>query len=375
MATYLVHRCHYNNPSEKRMKKFDQDPTILDWFRNRWPSSSDSDTDYYQLLDQELGFSVYGLASIFSSAVENDLPPPEDENQLSDYLEEHLYVEGEVIFQDLLIQAFTDDDELEQAYYFFDDRFLKVHSDHAAFLMHSDWKLPTQYSKGGFQPNARTEVGQMFQGEGRTYFAISEAVDSANLDPIPAVVFPGVRLPDFPKALFSTEPTASWPKELLLIRGLMFANADQLPEQEQHLVEAIVQDPGSEDAWGVYSDWLQEHGMPPLHIVLFERAMERLMNYTPDEYANEFGMSKWPLPLNEAKELLDANPAKFPGKSNFQTSSHLVQTSLHVDQWEWGKHGPKDLYFQWWIFDDCWASGNPALAQGLLQFCADWRMR
>ena len=288
MATYVVHRCHYNNPSEKSLRKFEGDDTVLDWFRSRWVvlrDASEENSAYDQLLE-EFGFNIYGLASLFEAANENNIAAPESDEQLAGYLDEYLYVEGEVKYKPHLLQAITDDDEFEQAYYFFDDIYLKKNSGKVAFLMHDDWKLPTEFGKGKFQPDSRVEVGHLFSNHGTVYFAYSECVDSANLDPIVPTAFSGVRLPDFPQMLFSVTPTDDWPKELVMLRSMMFCSTENLPAAEKVFVEEIHKNPVDPGPWMVYSDWLAEHQAPPMHIGFLNRAMDGLKQVSPSEIYN-----------------------------------------------------------------------------------------
>src|SRR5271170_6372480 len=95
MAVYFVFRSHYDDPSGKRLKRFD-DATLLDWFRNHWAELADPDTGDPNRLGDLLGF--WWLSSLFYSAQENRLPPPDSEERLREYIEEHLYSEGEVVF-------------------------------------------------------------------------------------------------------------------------------------------------------------------------------------------------------------------------------------------------------------------------------------
>src|SRR5690606_32014072 len=67
---------------------------------------------------------------------------PANADALGESLEEHLYVEGELRFEPHCIQVLTNDDELDVAYYIFDDQFLTENRDKAEFLLQNQFELP-----------------------------------------------------------------------------------------------------------------------------------------------------------------------------------------------------------------------------------------
>ncbi len=371
MATYLVYRCHYNNPSEKKLVKFEADDTLLDWFANRWQKFQGSEPA--NELEREIGFDVYGLWSIFERALENNLDPPTGYAQLKAYLDEHLYTEGGVELEPHFVQVGTDDDEIEVAYYLFDDEFLKKDGERVAFLMHDDWKLPTTYKpKGNFQPNERVEMAQLFGGKGNTYFARSEIVDSINFDPVWPVCFHGVRLPDWPKLLFSVEPSEAWPAEIRLLRSAFFFGRNELDGPERLLVDEIYREPENANNWDVYSDWLQDHGREALHITFLNRAFETAILVEPEMIPLDFGLSAWPEPEVELAKLIDASEPRV-GKSKMAVSEHLAQACPFYTSFEYPNR-KYEIHHQWWLFDDCWAKKNQDLANGLMKFCCGWEI-
>ncbi len=392
MATYLVHRCHYNNPSEKALVKFEDDETVLAWFQNRWQRLAEAETNgtcSYDLLTEEFGFSVYGLGSIFQSAGEQNLASPKNDRTLKEYVAKHLYTESTAEYRPHFLQVYTNDDEIELCYFIFDDHFLKTNSSSMAFLMHDDWELPTEFTEPtDIQPantifkhkrNIKTERAKPFaksdDKQGRVYFATSVCIDSANLDPIKPVVFSGLRLPDFPRLLFAKTPDTSWPPDVKLIRSMMFFGRENLSETERPFVDLIHDDPANPDHWHVYSDWLQEHQRPPLHVTFLRRAFEGIRQISPDHsFALEFGQTAWPEPEKEAEELVKKSPSRGPEKSHIAVSEHLAQACLFYANFEFQKIA-KVLHHQWWLFDDCWANANKDLADGLLRFCVDWRAK
>jgi hypothetical protein len=57
--------------------------------------------------------------------------------------------------------------------------------------------------------------------------------------------------------------------------------------------------------------------------------------------------------------------------SRVATSAHLAQLCwciANAPAWASGR----DVYEQWYLFDDVWAAGNPHLAAGILRFATRW---
>ncbi|MFO0891092.1 MAG: hypothetical protein U0790_18350 [Isosphaeraceae bacterium] len=123
MSTYFVYRSHYAGPSGRHVRRFDSE-SVLGWFQRAWEPAKRAE-DAYAWVKSEIGADVYGFASLFENARENDLSPPTSDGQLMAYLDEHLYVEGEIKYEPHALQVLTDDDEIELAYYLFDDEYVQ----------------------------------------------------------------------------------------------------------------------------------------------------------------------------------------------------------------------------------------------------------
>ena len=131
-------------------------------------------------------------------ARELSLPVPKSDKQLKDYLTDHLYVESEMKYQPHLLQVWTNDDEIELAYFFFDDHYLQRHPGRAAYLLHEDWKLPTASAEGPWKTSIPTQpLTPARRQPGTTYLALLTFCDSLNLcDLTGAWHLKGVRVPD-----------------------------------------------------------------------------------------------------------------------------------------------------------------------------------
>jgi hypothetical protein len=209
MSAYFVYRSHYEGPSAKHVKRF-EDPSVLDWFRSHWQGAADMAA--HRRAEELLGCHVYGFGSLLKAIEEHGLDAPRTNAGLRDLLEEHLYVGGEIRHKPHLIQVLTNDDELGMAYYFFDDHFLAKRADRAAYLLHADWKLPAGHDDGGFKP--AVSARRLTPGgpaAGTTYLAFLAYYDSGNLEDLEgAVRIEGVRLPDLTPYLARVTPGEEW---------------------------------------------------------------------------------------------------------------------------------------------------------------------
>ncbi len=337
MSVYFVYRSHYEGPSGKHVRVLDGD-SVLGWFQSAWERAKAAG-DVAEWLKAELGCEVYGFASIFEAARDETLPPPETDRKLKSYLEEHLYVEGEVHFDPHAIQVLTDDDEIELAYFLFDDRYLRENPGRAAYLLHEEWSLPTTSSEVPSRPEIEVkQLGPPGAGMGTTYLAFLACYDSLNLTDLyvegPCRI-EGVRLPQFCDLLMKAKPDERWPFELRLLRSQLAPS-----------------DPSGDR---------------------LRSALGRATRFPVGEITNSMNHSGWGLgPIDQARSEFESVLAHStvrvggydPSKSLFGVGEHLAQLCLHV--------GEDEMYHQWIIFDDLWAGEHLALAEGLLRYAKRW---
>jgi uncharacterized protein (TIGR02996 family) len=368
MTVYFVYRSHYDNPSTKHLKRFD-DASVLDWFRNRWEHLVHADKAR-ERLKALLGCSVYGFATLFEAAAEHRLPAPATDRKLDQYLNEHLYSEGPIQYQPHLLSVQTDDDELELAYYFFDDHYLARHGKRAAFLLNEDWQLPAGAADKGARPSEPTiELKPAGRGEGATYFAFLAWYDSGNLSDLEGGYrIKGVRLPELARHLALVKPQEGWPFELRLLRSQLFAEAGKPGGPEEGFLQEIRNNPGDDTPWLVYSDWLQEHGHKPAGSVILQRALAGASRCPVGFVCNslsvrEFGLGDIPEARQELKGLVKqvGRPAKSTAKLPVHVEEHVAQVSLEPGMWH-----------HWVLFDDLWAGAHRDLANAVLRYARTW---
>jgi uncharacterized protein (TIGR02996 family) len=385
MAVYIVYRSHYS-PACKQVKRFD-DATVLDWFRNHWDRLTGAD-DPYRELAELLGFEVYGFGSLFEHAAEHGLPPPKSNKQLERYLDEHLYSEGPILCRPHVLTVQTDDDDLQVAYYIFDEVYLGRYPARAASLVHEDWRLPGGYAdSGSFEPAEPTDDrGPHGTGAGDTYVVLECYLDSCNYEEMGmASRIRGIRLPELCRYLARTMSREDrsgnnwggydWSGYLSLLRSLLFATPVTADAAEEGFRRALLAAPDDGATWAAYSDWLQEMGERPAGLAFLERGLQAVTRYPVMDLPDESWEAVASGSVTDARKALQKVLAgKSPrdrregaSKSRVQVDEHVATLCLHVDTW-----GGIDVYHRWIFFDDLWAAAHPDLANSLLRYDRCW---
>jgi hypothetical protein len=340
MSVYFVYRSHYEGPSGKHVRVLDAD-SVLGWFRAAWERAKGAE-DAAEWVKAEIGTDVYGFSSIFEAAREHSLPAPTSDRDLKSYLEEHLYVEGEIRYRPHALQVLTDDDEIELAYYVFDDHFLIEHPGWAAYLLHEGCKLPPTSGDNPHRPGIPVRpVQPRGAGAGETYLAFLAAYDSGSLSDLDEFGGPcrikGVRVPQLTEYLYATAPDETWPFELKLLRS-------QIDPDDPAEVR--------------------------LEAALGRVARLPVLRISETDYGARLGQGTIEQARTQVEEIVQALGGILDhdaSKSLVGTSDHLAQLCLHVGNW-FGK----DLYHQWIIFDDQWAGEHRDLAEGILRYATRW---
>ncbi len=360
MSVWFAYRCHYDLPSTRHVKRFD-DATLLDWFRNHWRPIADED-EAYRYADELLGCRAHGMGYFLMTMAEEGLTPPTTTAELRN-LVEHWSVEGEVLFEPHVIQVLDDDDELQMASYFFDDQFLARHRARAAWLMHEDWRLPTGTGAGSFRPGwpARKQKPPG-RWQGTTYLVPLDYEDGSNLDELfGAERIDGVRLPQFARYLAEQQRARRgqpedhvWGPHLRALRGRILADEPGDPAEVRGFLRAIREQPDEDASWGAFGDWLEERGQPRAELFVLERALATVGG------------------------ILDGSPGAARSRqpkdlSQWTVSEHIAQLCLNTDNEEQpSSRSTLSLFAHWVLFDDLWASGNADLANALLCAANRW---
>lgn len=311
MGVYFALRTHYDYPTGKYLRYFPECESVLAWFQRYWQGRNSED-DTVPGYDYEiLGCNLYGFNSLFEAIAEHNLAPPKTMRQLSALLNEHLYVEGEILISANAIQVLTDDDELELAYYFFDDHYLAKEPEKAAYLLLDDWELPTntEPSSAGKIPALPTSVKTLpakEKGSGAVYAVFLSFYDSCNLDDLEgAYRIPGVRLPQLTTYLRDSLPHDDWVTDLELLRAL-----------------TAVPEGASENA---LQDVLTEAATIPLgeiHELLYK------LDFGKGTPAEDRVKLTEALLRNESEEVTESSK-----RSLVQVEEHVAQLCLHASTW------------------------------------------
>ncbi len=343
MSVYFVYRSDYEGPSGKHVRRLDAD-SVLGWYQAVWERAKQAE-DISEWVKAEVGADVYGFASIFEAAREHALPPPTSDRKLKSYLEEYLYVEGDMRFKPHALQVLTDDDEIELAYYFFDDHYLNEHPGRTAYLLHEGWRLPMSSGKNSEKPSVTARAIQPpGSGSGVTYLVFLTCYDSSALSELDGMTGPsrikGVRVSHLADYLEATSPGEDWPFELKLLRSQIHAD-DPTEARLKVALERVA-------------------GLPVISIGEME-SVPRLGLGTIDQARTEVA--------NAVRSL--ATPGRVfdhdASKSLVGTSDNILQLCLHI-----GDIFGIDVYHRWVIFDDLWAGEHLDLANGILRFAQRW---
>ncbi len=267
-------------------------------------------------------------------------------------LENHLYVERRLLCQPNAIQVFTDDDELDVAYYIFDDAYLSRNQHRGAFLIRDDWELPKSFREDGkFHSIESRRILQPAGGaEGFVYCAfLCEYNTGGNLEDIaPCLQISGIRLPDLTDFLLSRllpsdKGRDSWPGEFLLLQHQMkkLSLSSNRPESNKSTLLAA----------------LTECTKLPVSLVADQIDWS---NSTQDNLV---------FTDSGAEDYRDRQSKIQPNKSRIQVELHCAQASFHTDSWY-----NTDLYNRWILFDDLWAASHPNLANSILAYGNRWNV-
>lgn len=334
MKIHFVYRAHYNKPNTKHYKVL-EGKSVLHWWQKHWKESEDP----FQFVCDLFGDYIYGLAPLFEAINNKRVSFPNSVVELTEAIESFAEVSG-VEASEHHLQAITDNDDLELAYYFFDETYAEHYPERVAYLLETDWALPSSVAVGqGFQPS--TAVNYLSETAGQSYFACQAFYTPTNLTDLDTeqmqACFSAAALPDLLGWMGKEQPSSTWPDELRLL-------------------------------------WLLHHNRPEASL---QDLLEEIM-----AHSRELGdlLIAGELPRIEeevdvALALAQVNDwrlrwAKERGerpRSRLQFEEHLIQLSLFVEE------ADEDfLYHHWIFFDAAWASQHPHLANSILRYAQRW---
>jgi uncharacterized protein (TIGR02996 family) len=371
MPVYFAYRSFDLSPTGKYLKRFEDD-TVLDWFRRHWqPLTSLDQEQSDQRLTEVLGCDGWFLWNPFQGAA-TQLPPPASDEALMELLQSYLW-DDRIRGSPHALQVFTEEDGEGGALFYFDDHFLKESGGLAAYLLHEDWRLPSDLGDGSFVSKVqKNKLRPGGDGPGTTFVAILERESKYPLDDLDGgYQIKGIRLPELARRLCCLPPNTKdciWHGCLRQLPALMLANVEAAEPLEAAFLRAIQADPADAVNWAAWSDWRQERGGEPPGISLLRGAFERLARLP--------GRVQDGLPRDTdvgaaCRQLLEMESQH---RNELRTTCHsLISVEEHLAQMCLDGSWTDDPYFgQWIFFDDLWASAHPDLANAILRFAARW---
>jgi hypothetical protein len=395
MTVHFFYRSPYAGPTRLYHRSFPA-PSVLAWFREHWhylahgdgrpvpgegermviPWRSPERSATSARLHQVLGCDVYGLETLFESIALRHLPPPADYPTLADLLQSNLYAEeGEIRAHPHRISVRTNDDNLELAYFWCDDTFVRMAGSQLAYPRLDGWQLPVgaDPSRPCLEFPTRL-LRARGRGQGSAYLIFLADTDEAYLtDLLPPYEIPGLRLPDLARFLVRIKPGPAWPPELRLLRSQLLSPDETTGSEERDLVLGLLENPGDKVRWGVYGDWLYEQGLSSPGRVLLERALKACSRLPLLVLADWLAWAEAEDNLTGFREEVAGwaarlrEPSHDPTLSLFSVADHVAQGCLHD-----ASANGFDFYQQWIIFDDLWVGANPELARSLVHFASTW---
>ncbi|MEV0136435.1 hypothetical protein AB0H83_49435 [Dactylosporangium sp. NPDC050688] len=295
--------------------------TVLAWFQRAWHHE-----DPQALLDADIGGGPYGFDSIFEAIEEHRLPCPQTLDDLRTTLNEHLWIESDdpIRLDERGLRVRTNDDEVDLAYFFFEDEAVAAHPERLTYLVHQTWPLPS----GAAAPGATFNSGMALRIVGPpapvsdAVYAVRIAWENAegygtNLDRPGVTVFPGTNLPGFTDH----------------IRGI--DGSSMREHVDAGLMRSLI---GTDD----------------LHA-----ALDR---YIALESYDLSVFGTWPAPSLE--QILQWKLPEPPSAARVSVDEHLAQAARYIDDF----FGHEQLF----LFDTQWAAANHDLALSLLRYANHW---
>lgn len=337
---WFVYRSHYEGPLSKRIHRLDA-PSVVAWFQAQIEEARVASQPGESAM-RAVGGRVHGFQSVFEAAHKHSLHTPRTGAALRKLLGEHLSVEGgedHIQLDAHSLRVLTDDDEVQLAYFFFDDEAVQRTPDRVAWLLHEEPRLPEGDADGGFRaPVELAGFGPAGSGEGATYACLLTFHEGESL-PGTAGVFPGVRLPglaahlravvpESKPASWSPEWLETWPVELRVLRAL-------IEEGDTTIGPAL----GRAAAYPLSPIARENHS----RLGIGAHASARADFDAAAEGRTHRGD---------------------PSRSIVHESAHAALLAAHTSD-DFG-------YEQWIFFDDRWAAAHPDLAASLLHYASHW---
>ena len=352
MNVYFVCRTPYqeNFKFHKKFRKI----SVLDWFQYFWRIDRSDEDSFYANLKEYIGISVYGLDryGLANAIYEGDAIMPQNYEELINCLIEYSYVKKISIHNNNLLQVYTDDDEVDIAYYIFDEQYLQENKLKVEYLLMQE--LNMGYSDARF--SEQVYVKTLFTKQeslNSTYFVVFSAWGDNNMYNLEkyrnsVICIKGVELEKLPDFLYSWNPLTTpdlVPTELLLLKSQakIVSSSNDLESYLKNLTQfpiSILDD----------KKFFDEN-------IIFGQESDKIDEAIRDAVENRNAF------LTQNNVAISFDPAL----CSIDIKPHIVTSKFHL-----GKIHGKDVYDYWMIFDSSWASANYMLANSIINFASKW---
>lgn len=339
MKIYFAYRTGYL-ANHRFIKEFEAE-SILDFFQKHWQDLAD-DEQYKEVLGSE----VYGLpisAYTDDSDEPQPLPKPNNLDELKTCLEETVYYE-DLIIDEHCIQVLTDDDEIQLAWYFFDETYKNANMDKLALWFYDE--LPTQCNAenkannsfypmlvpegchqsdyfGKNAPIKSVNTWQVGKDNDECYFVSSAIYDSSNLEDMNVIHLNGTTIKN-------------------LIADLSGYNIDE---------------DGDNYEWS--------GGRELLTLQKFADKFKSTDLQTLLEKLNQYPIYKGNIDLDDLENTDSIFKRHNPKLGKIKVSDHLVELSISY----------VGIFYDYYIImDSCWINSHNDLAKSIIHFGRTWEI-
>ncbi|GAA5496478.1 hypothetical protein Rhal01_02662 [Rubritalea halochordaticola] len=371
---YFVYRSEYEYPLGHRVVSFDS-PNLLEWFKDHWVRERRWNDDLAEKRTEKiLQGHVYGFEDVWEAMWDQRKDPPQNLEQLREFIESIDYFEGELCYQDGAIECLTNNDDIDISWYLFDEQYAQENRDRVAYLLHDDWRLPESVTSGVGPfpggPAKELSEGSLEAQQGSVYCLFLSALDGQTLSDITgAYRFKGVSLPDFAEFLrgqsVRIEETAwgtqrpEWPEELLLLRALVQQSQEQGLEDFMAKVDSKL----------INQEMTQAR---PLNDLRHSVSRPELMTGDAEACARDLESLR---AYVKEQEKNSSQAHDYQTLSRLQLSPHLCQIRFDTEEVRKDtKRVTSRSTKAYLFFDDQWATSHPDLAQSLLHYARGWQV-
>ncbi|MBS1796595.1 MAG: hypothetical protein JSS81_22370 [Acidobacteria bacterium] len=321
MKIYFAYRSGYI-PNNRHLKVFEA-ASVLDWFRENWDALAGENLNTVR---DFLGVRPYGLP-FYDYQTQKPVAPPESLKGLKSKIRSFAYTNEVKVAKDC-VKVFTDDDEIELAWFVFDEDYAAKNMDRIAVWLRDS--LPLDF---GDEPAAEKLKSRSIRpkggGAGTTYILSSVIYDSSNLDDLegPSRI-EGVAVPGLLDYFRENDPVTG--------QNMGFYALDEI-----RFIQQLCR---------IFPDFDQRR----IFETLAKYPFSEIFDFIKRKEITE--MTREDLEKYEIRETAAA-------KASVVSSPHLVEITVPTC----------GVFFNYTvIFDDYWLAENPTVGKSLAAFCSRW---